>query len=76
LTFQIEPNDKNKLKEIFFGDTTIKIFERDYDSLSKEQREVLEKYFYNKKDLHVYERLFYLPEKKNIIEEDFLHLIS
>jgi hypothetical protein len=26
--------------------------------------------------LHVYERLFYLPEKKNIIEEDFLHLIS
>ena len=76
LVCKLNKEEDKELHKLFFGDSSKMIFEKEYDDLTEEQKDILIKYFIqsNNKDLHIYDRLFYIDDKE--YDSNFYHQIK
>lgn len=65
LTCKLEQSRDKEIIKTFFWDSSKMILEKNFDDLSKKQQELVISYFEqeNQKDLHIYDRLFYIDTK-------------
>jgi len=66
LKFIAKKKEDKEIIKLFFGDSAKLNMEKDFESLNDEQRSLIQDLFVQKnKDLHMYERLYYIPTKKD-----------
>lgn len=76
LVCKLNKEEDKEIINLFFGDSSKIVFEKEYDDLTEEQKDILIKYFIqsNNKDLHIYDRLFYIDNKE--FNQNFYHQIE
>lgn len=71
LEFTLKKKEDKELIKLFFGDSVKLNIEKEFDYLSSQQQLVIQDLFVQKNhDIHLYERLYYLPSKR---DKQYLH---
>lgn len=71
LEFTLKKKEDKELINLFFWDSAKFTMEKNYEDLNQEQQKIVKNMFIQKRyDLHLYERLYYLPNKR---EKQYTH---
>lgn len=78
LTCKLEQTRDKEIINTFFWDSSKMILEKNFDDLSKEQQKLVITYFEqnNEKDLHIYDRLFYIDTKGQVNTINNFHEVN